>query len=125
MARQRIIVDSSIWIDHINKGDATLTELLSRRCVVMHPMIFAEVALGSIKQRKAVLGELLELPQAVAASHSEVIAMIEWLELHNKGIGYVDAHLLAATKLLEGGSLITRDKRLHAQAERLGLVYQP
>lgn len=123
MARPRIIVDSSIWIDHINKGDATLAELLRRRWVVMHPMIYAEVSLGSIKQRKAVLGELQELPQAVAASHSEVIAMVEWLELHNKGIGYVDAHLLAATKLLEGGRLITGDKRLRAQAARLGLAY--
>jgi predicted nucleic acid-binding protein len=123
MARQRVIVDSSIWIDHINNGDATLAELLRRRLVVMHPMIYAEVALGSIKQRKVVLGELQELPQAVAASHSEVIAMIEWLELHNKGIGYVDAHLLAATKLLDGGRLITRDKRLMAQAKRLDLAY--
>ncbi len=68
---------------------------------------------------------MMELPQAVAASHAEVVAMIEWLELHNKGIGYVDAHLLAATRLSEDGKLFTADRRLRAQAERLGLAYQP
>ena len=123
MTRQRIIVDSSIWIDHINKGDAALANLLKWRWVVMHPMIYGEIALGSIKQRKPVLGELLELPQASPASHSEVIALIEWLELHGKGIGYVDAQLLAATRLLDGGTLFTRDKRLKTQAERLSLAY--
>jgi predicted nucleic acid-binding protein len=125
MVRPRIIVDSSIWIDFFHKGDAELTSLLKRRWAVMHPMIYGEIALGSLKNRKTILNELLKLPQANAASHAEVVAMIEWLEFYNRGIGYVDAHLLAATRLLDGGTLMTRDKRLHAQAERLGLAYQP
>ncbi len=125
MAQPKVLVDSSIWIDHINKGDIGLAGLLKRRWVVMHPIVYGEIALGSIKSRKAVLEELQELPQTIVASHSEVIAMIEWLELHNKGIGFVDAHLIAAVRLIEGGTLLTRDKRLRVQAERLGLTYQP
>lgn len=71
------------------------------------------------------LSELETLPQAPAASHREVMAMIEWSKLYNCGIGYVDAHLLAATRLVQNGVIWTRDKRLHAQAERLDLAYTP
>ncbi len=123
MPPPKVLVDSSVWIDHINKGDAELAGLLKRRWVVMHPIVYGEIALGSIKSRQAVLEELQELPQTIAASHSEVIAMIEWLELHNKGIGFIDTHLIAAVRLIEGGLIFTRDKRLHKQAERLGLAY--
>ena len=52
-------------------------------------------------------------------------AMIEWLKLFNTGLGYVDVHLLAATQQLTQGLLWTRDKRLHAQAERLGVAFAP
>ena len=124
MATPHIIADSSIWIDHINKGDADLASLLKRRRIVIHPMVTGEVALGSIADRQALLEELGALPQAQAASHSEVMAMIEWLGLSNCGIGYVDAHLIAATRHLPNGQLWTRDKKLKAQAERLGVAYQ-
>ena len=120
-----VVADSSVWIDHINQGDAELEALLRRNRIAMHPMIYAEVALGSIVRRKALLAELRELPQIAAVPHVEVVAMIEWLEMFNKGIGYVDAHLLAATHLAHGHLLFTRDKRLKAQAEQLDIAYQP
>ena len=123
MATSHIIADSSIWIDHINKGDADLASLLKRRRIALHPMIIGEVALGSIANREAVLEELGSLPQAKAASHSEVMAMIEWLKLPSCGIGYVDAHLIAATRHLPNGQLWTRDTKLHTQAERLGIAF--
>ncbi|HEV2748591.1 MAG TPA: VapC toxin family PIN domain ribonuclease [Allosphingosinicella sp.] len=125
MATANIIADSSIWIDHINKGDAELATQLKRRRIVLHPMIIGEVALGPIANRRVVLGELQVLPQARPASHAEVMAMIEWLQLFNCGIGYVDAHLLASARQLPNGQLWTRDKRLRTQAERLGLAFVP
>jgi predicted nucleic acid-binding protein len=123
MATADIIADSSIWIDHINKGDPELAAQLKRRRIALHPMIIGEVALGSITRRAAVLEELSALPQVTPASHAEVMAMIEWLELFNRGIGYVDVHLLAAARQLPGGQLWTRDNALQAQAKRLGIAY--
>lgn len=120
-----VVVDSSIWIDFINKGDSDLAELLKHRRVRLHPMVVAEIALGSIRQRVFVLEELNALPNVDAASHSEVMAMIEWLKLFGMGIGYVDAHLLAATRQLPSALLWTRDKRLREQAERLDVSYAP
>lgn len=125
MAKARIIVDSSYWIDHINGGHAQMTDLLKQRRVLLHPMIYAEIALGSITSRRQLLQELQKMPYAPAASHAEVLAMIEWLEIYNAGIGYVDAHLLAATKQVSGALLWTKDKRLQMQAERLNVAYTP
>lgn len=122
MATACIIADSSIWIDHINKGDPELAAQLKRRRIALHPMIIGEVALGSIANRDLILDELQTLPQARSASHSEVMAMIEGLKLFNCGIGYVDAHLLAAARLTPQTQLWTRDKRLHAIAERLSIA---
>ena len=120
MATARIIANSSIWIDHLNKGDGDLSRCLRRREIATHPMIVGEIALGSLADRQQALRELDELPQAAMASHDGIMALIEELELFSRGIGYVDAHLLAATCLLDGGRLWTRDKRLRATAERLG-----
>lgn len=125
MAGPHIIVDTSIWIDHINQGHAELAAQLRRRRVLIHPMVVGEVALGSISNRQAVLEELRAMPQALAASHGEVMAMIEWLKLHETRIGYVDVHLLAAARQAEDGQLWTRDKALHKQAVRLGVAYVP
>lgn len=123
MPAPNILVDSSIWIDHINQGDAELADLLKRRRVLIHPMIVGEIALGSIKKQTFLLDDLNALPQIVVAGHAEVLAMIGWLKLGGSGIGYVDAHLLAATRQVTTGYLWTRDKRLRAQAERLEVAY--
>lgn len=125
MAAPHIIPDSSIWIDHLNRGDHHLASLLKRRRIALHPMIIGEIALGSIANRAAILEELGALPQAKPVSHAEVMAMIDWLELFNCGVGYVDAHLIASTRQLPNGRLWTRDKKLHKQAARLGVVYVP
>ena len=125
MARLQVLADSSIWIDHINDGDATLSALLKRRHVVLHPMIIGEVALGSLANREVLIEELEALPQAKLASHAEVMAMIGWLKLFSCGIGYVDAHLLASARQLPNAQLWTRDKKLHTQAERLGVAFNP
>ena len=118
-----ILVDTSIWVDHLNKGDAGLIELLSKGLVLMHPFVIGEIALGNLRQRSSILSHLHDLPVAPAASDEEVLTFIEAARLYGMGIGYVDAHLLAAAKL-NGAALWTRDTRLLKQTERLKLVYQ-
>jgi hypothetical protein len=115
-----ILVDTSVWIDHLRRGDASLSSLLTNRQVLAHPAVVGEIALGSLGNRKEILSLLANLPQAVQASHDEVMAYVDAHALFGLGIGYVDAHLLASTALTTGSSLWTRDKRLRAAASSLG-----
>lgn len=118
-----ILVDTSIWIDHLRGSDQHLSALLTEGRVVMHPHVLGEVALGSLKNRAAVLGAMSDLPPAVAATDDEVLRFIEAQGLFGLGIGYMDAHLLAAVMLAPGTRLWTRDRRLSAASARLGLAY--
>ncbi|MBF6991707.1 MULTISPECIES: type II toxin-antitoxin system VapC family toxin [Cupriavidus] len=120
-----ILVDTSVWIDHLRTGDAALAALLDASRVLVHPFVIGEIALGSLRQRDEVLGALRDLPGAVVATDDEVDRMIDDQKLYGIGIGYVDAHLLAATRLTPGSALWTRDRRLLALAERLGLAARP
>ncbi|MEO3998412.1 type II toxin-antitoxin system VapC family toxin [Mesorhizobium sp. CAU 1732] len=116
-----ILVDTSIWVDHLNHGDDRLISALSRTQVLSHPFVLGEIALGNLRQRDLVLGEMRNLPKAVVASDTEVLDLIAHHRLFGLGIGYVDAHLLAATLLTAGSSLWTRDKRLDAVAKTIGV----
>jgi len=116
------LVDSSIWIDHIRMSDAVLAGLIDRRQVLVHPFVIGEIALGAIRTRAAVLAALGELPSSPIASHAEVMRMIEEHRLYGRGVGYVDAHLLAAVRLRRAALLWTRDRRLHAIAGELGVA---
>jgi predicted nucleic acid-binding protein len=120
-----ILVDSSVWIDHIRASDPFLVSLLTDRHVLVHPFVIGEVALGQLHPRVQVLEMLHRLPEALVARDGEVLRLIEAETLFGVGIGYVDAHLLAACRLTRGAKLWTRDKRLAAVAERLGLVAGP
>jgi predicted nucleic acid-binding protein len=116
-----ILVDTSIWIDHLRGGDAALADLLDRGMVLTHPFVIGELAMGALRQREIVLGDLQKLPQATAAKDGEVLRFIDQQAIHGRGIGYVDAHLLAAVRL-SGASLWTRDKKLAAVARALSLA---
>ncbi len=91
----------------------------------MHPFVIGEIALGYLKRRDAILLDLKKMTQAPRASDDEVLHLINSRGLVVSGIGYVDAHLLAAVRLLPGTGLWTRDKKLHAAAERLGFAITP
>jgi len=117
-----ILVDTSVWIDHLRSGDALLAGLLDEGQVLSHPFIIGELALGNLRQRESILADLLELPQAFAAGDDEVMHFIDRERLFGFGIGYLDAHLLAATRLTQGAALWKRDRRLSAAAERLSLA---
>lgn len=120
-----ILVDTSVWIDHLRSGDAALRGLLDGGAVLGHPWVVGELALGNLGNRGEVLGLLRGLPQASVATAEETLLLIERETLHGAGIGYVDAQLLAAARLTREASLWTRDKRLIVVATRLGVGFEP
>jgi predicted nucleic acid-binding protein len=111
-----ILVDTSVWIDHLRRENATLTELLNQGWILTHPFVIGELALGNLKNRDTVLHALQLLPQANVANSLEVLQFIQQQSLFGLGIGYVDSHLMAAVRLTPGSLLWTFDKRLRAVA---------
>lgn len=120
-----ILVDTSVWVDHLGRGDPIMAALLDADQVVMHPFVSGEIALGHLNPREEILAELDAFLTVPVADPDEVAAVIERHALFGTGIGYVDAHLLASMLLAPGARLWTRDKRLHAAAERLGVAAKP
>ena len=118
-----ILVDTSVWIDHLRTEDTYLTGLLYTNQVLIHPMVVGELACGNLRNRKEVLALLNNLPEAPTTTHAEVLFFIEQHQLMGRGIGYIDTHLLAATALSEPARLWTRDKRLLNVAATLNLAY--
>jgi predicted nucleic acid-binding protein len=118
-----ILLDTSVWIDHLRQGDAQVVSVLQSGLVLTHPFVIGELACGQLKSRTEVLGLLAALPQARVAQDQEVLFFIERHGLMGRGIGYIDAHLLAATALTEDARLWTRDKRLDALAREFELAY--
>ena len=116
-----ILVDTSVWIDHLRHGDVELTRLLNAGQVLTHRFVIGELALGNLQNRNIVLNSMLNLPQVISASDEEALHFIENNSLFGKGVGYIDAHLLAAVRLSPDALLWTRDKRLLAESIRLGL----
>lgn len=119
-----ILVDTSIWIDHLRSGDAQLVTLLQDGNVLGHPWVAGELALGNLSRRTEILGLLHNLPQGTVATDVEVMTLIDRQRLFGRGIGHVDAHLLASTRLSGDARLWTRDERLHATAVQLELDYR-
>jgi predicted nucleic acid-binding protein len=118
-----ILVDTSVWIDHLQRIDPFLQKLLLDGRVVCHTMVIGEIAVGSFKQREVILNKLRELPTVASAGHEEVLHFISRHSLFGSGIGYIDAHLLAAARLTRGTLIWTRDKRLALAAESLGIIF--
>jgi predicted nucleic acid-binding protein len=114
-----ILVDTSVWIEHLRAGDERLTALLDAGEVLAHPFVIGELALGNLRGREAFLRDLRDLPRATVVADEEVLRFIERQGLFGRGIGYVDAHLLAASRLTAGARLWTRDQRLQAVAAEL------
>jgi hypothetical protein len=120
-----ILVDTSVWIDHLRAGDQVLAGLLEAGKVLAHPFVIGELTLGSLPRRDQVLRGLQDLPQANVATDLEVLYLVDRHRLFELGFGYVDAHLLASVKLTAGAGLWTRDRRLGRAAHRLGLAIAP
>jgi predicted nucleic acid-binding protein len=119
-----IIVDTSIWIDHIRRQDPVLVSLLDDGKVLVHPFVIGELACGSLPERETFLRLLNDMPSANVAMHDEVMHFIEQGKLYSRGIGYMDMSLLASTRLTAGAKIWTRDKRLKQIASELELAMQ-
>jgi hypothetical protein len=117
-----ILVDTSIWIDHLRARDDRLARWLGDGKVLIHPFVTGELALGNLHNRKVVLQALQDLPQVCVATELEIHRFIDERKLFGVGIGYIDTHLLAAVFLTPGAKLWTRDKRLLAASTRLGIA---
>ena len=117
-----ILVDTSVWIDHLRRGEAELVTALGREQALLHPFVIGELACGNLKNREEVLSLLQELPKATVATDTEVLSFIERRGLMGRGIGYLDVHLLASAALTEA-QLWTKDRRLAAAAGELNLIF--
>lgn len=118
------LVDSSVWIDHWRRGSARLAAALDTGGVATHPFVIGELACGNVPRRPSTLRLLDALPKVPAARHHEVMTLVEAGALSGTGLGWVDAHLLAASKI-SGTPIWTLDRALRQAAERLGVYEEP
>ena len=116
-----ILVDTSVWVDHLRTGNSILVEYLRSENVLCHPLIIAELALGTLKSRGQILSLLDDLPKAPDVTNEEIRVLIEYRQLYGRGIGVVDLHLVASCLLAPGTSLWTGDRRLHTVAVEVGI----
>lgn len=118
-----ILVDSSVWVNHLRQGDEQLVRLLGERRVLCHPFIAGELGLGNLHNRVVLLSSLRHLPQAVVARDVEVADMVERRALFGTGIGYVDAHLLASVFLTPTARLWSANRGLSQLASEYGVGF--
>ncbi len=117
-----VLVDTSIWIDHFQKGNSSLEKLLLDMEVLCHPFIIGELACGNLKNRKEILSLLHSLPTATVLEHDEILYFIESKKLMGIGIGLIDVHLLASAHLAHA-PLWTMDKKLFNASDALGILF--
>lgn len=120
-----ILVDTSVWVDHLRAGQRVLQRLLEAELVLGHPWVTGELALGHLAQRQEILELLNQLPSASTATAEEMLVLVDRHGPMGSGIGYVDVQLIAATLITPGAQFWTRDKRLAATAVRLGIAFEP
>lgn len=122
-----ILADTTLWIDLWRGRDDFITRemqnLLIQGQIVMHPVVIAELALGSLHNRQQTLAELDGMDQLRVARLDEVRVMIETHALYSRGIGLTDAHLIASCLISPPARLWTRDIRLKSVAEALGIHF--
>jgi predicted nucleic acid-binding protein len=115
------LADTSVWVDHLRRGDPHLAQALVADQVFMHPFVLGEIACGNLPKRASTLSELELLPSARPAEDGEVLKFLEQHRLFGKGIGWIDAHLLASA-MLTHCFLWTHDSALARAAFPLGLI---
>lgn len=116
-----ILVDTSVWADHLRYTEPGLVNLLNEGAVLIHPFVIEELACGNLRQRNETLSLLHALPMAPAVEHQEVLDFISKERLHSTGLSSVDVHLLASARLA-GAKLWSKDKALYRESKRLNLA---
>jgi predicted nucleic acid-binding protein len=119
-----ILADTSVWVEHLRRGSPALRGALEDGLVVCHPFIVGELALGALRQRAPILDLLTALETLPVSPHDDVLALVERRALAGRGIGWVDAHLLASA-LIARTPLWTLDRRLAAVASDLDAAWRP
>ena len=117
-----ILVDTSVWIKHLRESEKNLVRLLEQGLVACHPFIIGELACGGIKNRHEIISLLNDLPSTDILDHYDIMEFIEYRKIMNKGIGYVDVHLLGSALVTET-PLWTFDKALKKIANQLSIEY--
>jgi hypothetical protein len=117
-----ILVDTSVWVNHLRHLDEILVASLDRKEVLTHPFVIGEMAMGSLRQREVMIAELRKLPGLPVVADNEVMVLVDRYRLFGTGIGYIDAHLLAAARLAIDVALWTHDRRLQTAATQLGIA---
>ena len=117
-----ILVDTSLWVEHLRHGHRDLASSLLKAEVVCHRFVIGELACRFIRNRNEVLSLLRSLPLAIEADHDEVMDFLERNHLMGKGLGLIDIHLMASA-LLSGMPLWTLENKLRREASRLGIAY--
>jgi len=117
-----ILIDTSVWIKHLRESDKNLIRLLEQGLVACHPFIIGELACGGIKNRYEIISLLNDLPSTDILDHHDIMEFIEYRKIMNKGIGYVDVHLLGSA-LVSETHLWTFDKALRKIANKLSIEY--
>ena len=116
-----ILVDTSVWIEHLRAGNDRLRTLLFDEQVLCHAFVVGELACGTLQKREEILTMLKALPEAHLLEHERVLSFLKARRIYGRGIGWVDAHLLAST-LLTGCALWTLDKPLRRVAADLSVL---
>jgi len=117
-----ILADTSVWVQHLRRSHPALQQLVLAGQILIHPFIIGEMACGNLPRRAQTLADLQLLTQSIVAAEADVLHLIEQQRLWGRGIGWVDAHLLASA-LLSGCKLWSLDQRLAAAARHLGMQY--
>lgn len=117
-----ILIDTSVWIHHLHKGDDHLSSLLDEGMVCCHPFVIGELACGNLKNRMEILSLLQVLPSAEIVDPEEILTFIDSHRLMGRGLAYVDIHLLGSA-MLSSVKLWTADRRLSETAATLGVCY--
>ena len=117
-----VIVDTSIWINHLRKGDKHLEKLLFDAEVTCHEFVIGELACGNLRNRHEIISLLQSLPHSPIVDHQEFLYFIDKHQLMGRGIGFVDIHLLASAQLAKL-PIWTADNKLRNVSKDLELQY--
>ncbi len=120
-----VLVDSSVWVEHFKQRNEHLVTLLEANLVVCHPFVVAEVACGTLPNRKAIISMLSALGITQVATQGELLTLLEARQLYGRGCGFVDLSLLASALLGVNTFIWTLDKRLELLASQVGRAFTP
>jgi len=116
-----VLVDTSVWIDHLRRRSERLAAMLEAGSVACHSFVIGELACGHLARREELLGLLQRLPALQVVSHDEAIELVEANDLAGSGLGWIDVHLLASARV-SGVRLWTGDVQLKRSAVKLQMA---